>query len=463
MRCSGHNDRRYRHGLRHRSAFSKVAFHVLMAGSVLAIVLEAIFALAPISSDALTPPTGSLPSVSTPAVSTPSVTIPSISTPAVSTPAVTIPSVSTPAVSTPSVSTPSVSTHSLATPSGGSPAATSSPGSAGAAAPASDSPAATSSGSSGSGSPSSGSGAAAPGASQLAFLGRSSNTSEQAATGSAGAASTKYLRELVTQLSRCLSALAPQAQRVLVLRAGIGIAHSYTRNQVASMLHVSMAYEGRVQRAAVTALQTAAQHGTCGAAPGSIPVSALPLAQDELVTIVGPQPGAAKFLSAAKIFAASHSNLSARREARSPRSSRPAASGIPPQATPPILKAELSRSSAPVGAWTFGVLALLAVLAMLFVARRRFVHEQPTPAGTHPAPAAPAVPPAAPAVAPADAWLASQPAPEPTETPRQELPPLAPTSTAWGRNGAPRSLASRRLVPRGSLRAHRGLRRPGHR
>lgn len=238
-----------------------------------------------------------------------------------------------------------------------------------------------------------------------------------------GTPSTKYLRGLVDQLSGCLSALAPQAQRVLVLRAGIGIGRSYTPSQVASKLHVSAAYEGRVQRAAVTALQTEARDGTCGAAPGSIPVSALPLAQGELVTIAGPQPGAPEFVKAAEAFAASHSNLPARRETRSPRGSRTAASGIPANATPPIQKAELSRSSTPVGAWTFGVLALLAVLAMLFVARRRFVREQPAPAAT--------------AVAPAGVSLDPRPAPQATEAPREEFPPLAPMSTAGDATAPP--------------------------
>ncbi len=412
----------------------KVAFRVLIAGSVLALVLDAILALVPISSEALTLSTGSLPSVSTPSVTIPSVTVPSVSTPSVTIPSLTVPSVSTPSVTIPSVTVPSVSTpsvstssvtapsgsmHSLATSSEGSPAATSSPGTAGAGAPSS----------SGSDSPSSGSGAApmaTPSASQLAFLGRSGNGSEQAATSGAagrGADTTKYLRRLVDQLSGCLSALAPQAQRVLVLRAGIGTAHSYTPSQVAAMLHISVAYEGKVQRAGVTALQTAAQDGTCGAAPGSIPVSALPLAQGELVTIAGPQPGTAEFASAAKTFAASHSNLPARLKTRSPRSSRTAASGIPSKAIPPIQKAELSRSSTSVGAWTFGVLALLAVLAMMLIARRRLGQAQPAPAAS--------------AVAPTEASLGSHPAPEATMATRQELLPLAPTSTAGGLTAGP--------------------------
>lgn len=179
----------------------------------------------------------------------------------------------------------------------------------------------------------------------------------------------RYLRGVVRRLSGCLSTLSPQAQRLLVLRAGFGVPQSYSSSQVAHMLGISVATERRGEYSAVTALQGAAQNGGCSAGQASIPVTVLPAGHGELVTIEGVQPGAASFVPAARALSAAlaaRSNSQARQNKSQPR--RRAVAAVAVQ------RAEVSPSLRPgsgISGWLIAALALMGAMGVLLIARAR--------------------------------------------------------------------------------------------
>ena len=89
-----------------------------------------------------------------------------------------------------------------------------------------------------------------------------------------GPLSQPYLRRVVSKLKGCLSSLPARQSEVLVLRTGTGLRRSYTRAQVAKILHVTVAQEGRLEHQAVTGLGKASvgsrlrQPGTIAPAGG---------------------------------------------------------------------------------------------------------------------------------------------------------------------------------------------------
>jgi hypothetical protein len=68
--------------------------------------------------------------------------------------------------------------------------------------------------------------------------------------------------------------LNPDSQRMLLLRAGIGIARPSSRRAVARTLHMSVARETRREPVALRTLQTAARKQRCGRTPAWVHVPA---------------------------------------------------------------------------------------------------------------------------------------------------------------------------------------------
>jgi hypothetical protein len=321
-----------------KRSFEAVARRSIVAGALLAMVLLAMFAVESPSSGALTVPSVSIPSVS----------VPSVSVPPVSTPAVTVPTVSTPAVSVPSVSVPFVgSTPSLSVVGGQGASALSdsalSPSSASASA------ASGGAGQSGAGTSSVGSG-------------RSAGDRGAHAPGSA-AARQRQLRSLVVRLRGCLSTLRPQAQHVLLLRAGIGTARPHSGGAVAHILYISVVREAQVEHAALVDLQAAARDGRC--ASTSVALIQVP-AQDRLVAVdaVLMNPGqSAGSARASGAIGAPHSQRTLGSRHRGPAIQNAAIAEFP-----------TSNSSA--DPWVFGALVLLGALALLSAAGRRLAVRQ---------------------------------------------------------------------------------------
>ena len=71
---------------------------------------------------------------------------------------------------------------------------------------------------------------------------------------------------LVARLRGCLSAIAPDEARALMLRSGVGVRRSYRAGEVARMLGITSARENQIERRAAAALQTAAGERSCPAA-----------------------------------------------------------------------------------------------------------------------------------------------------------------------------------------------------
>jgi hypothetical protein len=207
-----------------KRAATVVRRRAVLAGSVLAISLGG-FAAQALSSSAATvpaPPRITGPTVTVPTVTAPRVTVPKVTTPAVT---VTKPPVTVPAVTTPTVTTPTVT----------------SPISPVSATPTTSAP-------------------AAPALSASA-LSPSTVSSEDVA-----AARQLQVRSLVIRFSQCLVTLQPQAQSVLLLRAGIEASGSDSPSAVAHSSHISRAREARVENAALVELQSAAHEGRCASA-----------------------------------------------------------------------------------------------------------------------------------------------------------------------------------------------------
>ena len=243
----------------------------------------------------------SIPSVSVPSVSVPKVTVPTtVSVPTVSVPTVTVPKVTVPTVTVPKVTVPTVTTpppvHTPTVPTLSvpkkSPLPVHTP-----TAPASSRPS-TQTPSAGSHSPAAGTGSGSTAASSgvVSAPGGSSGTgSTTGSSGSAGGAdrsfagafagdgagaaiarpprgqlSQQYLRRVISKLKGCLSSLPAHQSEILVLRTGTGLRRSYTRAQVARILHVTVAQEGRLEHQAVTGLGKAAVGSTCASPARSL-------------------------------------------------------------------------------------------------------------------------------------------------------------------------------------------------
>ncbi|MFZ1996022.1 MAG: hypothetical protein WAU75_18065, partial [Solirubrobacteraceae bacterium] len=248
----------------------------------------------------VTVPPVSVPSVTTPQVTTPQVTTPSVTTPSVTTPRVTTPTVTTPRVITPTVTTPHITTppvnRPVSSPSVGAPRITApAVGAAGSGAPSalrgsgSAAHASEPSSTSSPGSPAGPVGAVTAGGSAAGATGglaatggpRASANLARRLTPSAAdavlgkslrvpgkhaspAVWTRYLRRLVGRLGGCLSAVAPQARRILVWRTGFGGGPAGSQRQVARRLGVGIVRERRLEREAATELRTTTSAGGCG-------------------------------------------------------------------------------------------------------------------------------------------------------------------------------------------------------
>jgi hypothetical protein len=217
-----------------------VGHHWIHAGVVFATLL-ATFAVEALSSAAATVPTvGGLTVTTRTVTTTPRVSAPTVTTvtttPAVTTPPVTTPD-TTPAVTTPAITTPAATTS---TTSVLPPAGASSVGSAGVA------------------------------------------RAGDAHTPISAAARQRRLRRLVVGLSQCLVTLQPQAERVLLLRAGIATAGADSPAAVARATHISRGREARVERGALGQLQSAAHENRC---PSRLTALIHVPPQDRLVSI----------------------------------------------------------------------------------------------------------------------------------------------------------------------------------
>lgn len=204
--------------------WAEVVAHRWILASAVFVTVLATFAVETFSSAAATGPTvGGLTVTTRTATTTPTVTTPTVTT-VTTTPAVTTPPVTTPAVTTPAITTPAVTTSTITAPP---PSSTSSVGRAGVA------------------------------------------RAGDALTPISAAAQQRRLRGLVIGLSKCLVILRPQAERVLLLRAGIATAGPDSPAAVARDSHISRAREARVEQGALAELESAARAESC---PANIPV-----------------------------------------------------------------------------------------------------------------------------------------------------------------------------------------------
>ena len=170
----------------------------------------------------------------------------------------------------------------------------------------------------------------------------------------------------MTRYSECLSTLAPQTARLLVLRAGVGVDRAYTPEQVARQLNISLAHETRMERAGLAQLQSAGQRGRCGS---SFVVLQVPN-QDQLVP-VSPMFVAALPARVSGAHAGSGSSIAGRVSAAERARSSSNGLGIR-NAT-----LHLTTASTPILAFVVGGFGLLAALALLSTAGRRLaVREQ---------------------------------------------------------------------------------------
>ncbi len=76
----------------------------------------------------------------------------------------------------------------------------------------------------------------------------------------------RQLRQLVTDLKACLSALPQRQAKLLTLLSGVGLRRGFTRTEAARILRVSRAREGQIERSAVDGLRWAASHDGCASA-----------------------------------------------------------------------------------------------------------------------------------------------------------------------------------------------------
>jgi hypothetical protein len=218
----------------------------ILVGILLTVALFTMFAIESRPSGAATTAKATKPSVTTPDVSPVTVTVPGRSSPA---PPVTAPPVTTP---TPAPAAPPAKVRTVVTP-----PVTSTPSSSTPAAPSARTPPA--------------SAGSSPATTSVASIGSSAPHRARAPRGGGSAL---RLRSVVVRLSSCVSRLKPRGQRLLLLRAGIGIAGPAGRHDVARKLRISVAREARSERAALRKLRRAARRGSCGSTPAWIHVPA---------------------------------------------------------------------------------------------------------------------------------------------------------------------------------------------
>ena len=264
----------------------RAGWYAALAGFLLALVVGGV---APRQGSAGTIPSISTPSVSVPPVSVPTASVPTVTVPTVSVPTVTVPKVTVPTVTAPNPPTPTVptvsvpklpihtptvpavSTPSTHLPSTGSHSPAAGAGSRYASQPAGGGAGSTAGGSSGARSTAGGATGSAGGTNEsFAVRVARDGAGSAMARPPRGRLSQPYLRRVVSQLKGCLSSLPARQSEVLVLRTGTGLRHSYTRAQVAKILHVTVAQEGRLEHQAVTGLGKASVGSGCAAPARSL-------------------------------------------------------------------------------------------------------------------------------------------------------------------------------------------------
>lgn len=116
----------------------------------------------------------------------------------------------------------------------------------------------------------------------------------------------QQLRSLVIRLSSCLSRLRSGSERMLLRRAGIGVARPSSRRAVARSLHMSVSREVRRERAALRTLQTAARHQRCGSTPAwvHVPVGDRLVLVDPILTTVATSSTKVSFTPSATLAGA---------------------------------------------------------------------------------------------------------------------------------------------------------------
>jgi hypothetical protein len=217
----------------------EVARRPIFVGALLTVALLALFAVQSLPSRAAT--VSARQASTTPAVSPVTVTVPGTRTPP---PAATVPAADPPAsppANVPTVATPRVSPAPTPTTS---------------VTPGAHTPAASVVSTS----------AAASGS------GKSATRHDSAHARRSSAVPQRRLRSVVVRLSRCVSTLNPGSQRMLLLRAGIGIVGPSSRRAVARKLHMSVARETRREHVALRSLQRAARKQRCGDTPAWVHV-----------------------------------------------------------------------------------------------------------------------------------------------------------------------------------------------
>lgn len=214
-------------------------------------------ALSGLPASAQTPPT--VPSVTVPSVTVPPITAetpvptPPVTTPPVKTPTVTTPSVSVPVpAKPPAVKTPLAPTATTPSVGGGSAPSAGSPSSEGTGTGASAA---------------SGSAAAGGGPSQGA---QPSASNPEGAPASATVHETyrreRALRRAVLRFQSCLVSVPRAERRVLSLRAGLGVAHTRTRGEVARLTGLHPSRVARLEQRGLRRLRDLGRSGRCGAA-----------------------------------------------------------------------------------------------------------------------------------------------------------------------------------------------------
>jgi hypothetical protein len=126
--------------------------------------------------------------------------------------------------------------------------------------------------------------------------GDSAGAGDVLAQSSAGARQ-RQLRSLVVRLSQCLATLQPQAQRVLLLRAGIATAGPDSPSAVSRISHIGRVREAGVEDAALVELQSAAREDRCAstfAALIQVPPHNRLVSADSVLTSQGQSSGSAQ-------------------------------------------------------------------------------------------------------------------------------------------------------------------------
>jgi hypothetical protein len=192
-----------------KRSFEAVARRSIVVGALLTMVLLSMSGAEPLSSRAVTAPSTNV-GPTTSMVTLPTVTLPTVTLPTVTRPTVTLP---TATIAKPTVTPPPFTVQTSTTPTVTVPKITAS----------------------------------------------SSTVARQ-----------RQLRSLVVRLSGCLSILQLQAQRLLLLRAGIETSGLDSGIAVAHDLHISPVRETELERASLRELRTAARNSRCRSTPAAL-------------------------------------------------------------------------------------------------------------------------------------------------------------------------------------------------